>query len=109
MGALPSLGEDLEAPTFNIQNTPPSRAQYHQDVTATRKLAPFLTLLMLADPDAAFARAMGLEIDASSFGLGIRSQRYALVLQDGEVITFLPEENGLNILASTAACVLAEL
>lgn len=66
-------------------------------------------ILMLADPDAAFARAMGLEIDASSFGLGIRSQRYALVLQDGEVITFLPEENGLSILASTAACVLAEL
>jgi peroxiredoxin len=66
-------------------------------------------ILMLADPDAEFAKAVGLEVDASGFGLGIRSKRYALVLQDGVVVAFLPEEDGFSVMASTAACVLAGL
>lgn len=66
-------------------------------------------ILMLADPDAAFANAMGMAVDASGFGLGMRSKRYAIVFQDGVVEEFLPEENGFSIEASTAACVLAKL
>jgi peroxiredoxin len=66
-------------------------------------------IVMLADPDAEFAKAVGLEVDASGFGLGIRSKRYALVLKDGVVEAFLPEEDGFSVMASTAACVLAEL
>ena len=66
-------------------------------------------ILMLADPDAAFAKAVGMDVDASGFGLGIRSKRYALVLNNGVVEAFLPEEDGFSVLASTAACVLEQL
>ena len=66
-------------------------------------------ILMLADPDAAFTRAVGMDVDASGFGLGIRSKRYALVINNGVVEAFLPEEDGFSVLASTAECVLAGL
>jgi glutaredoxin/glutathione-dependent peroxiredoxin len=42
-------------------------------------------ILMLADGNGDFARAMGLEQDSSRFGLGRRSRRYAAVLEDGIV------------------------
>ena len=67
------------------------------------------TFAMLADPDAAFTRAIGMEIDASAFGLGVRSKRYAMVISDGVVTTLLEEENGLSIMNSTAECVLDRL
>ena len=40
---------------------------------------------MLADGSAAFARAIGLELDATARGLGIRSQRYAMAVDNGRV------------------------
>ncbi len=40
---------------------------------------------MLADGAAAFARAIGLELDLNARGMGWRSQRYALVAEDGKV------------------------
>ncbi|MEE4384679.1 MAG: peroxiredoxin [Pseudomonadales bacterium] len=42
-------------------------------------------LLMVADWDASFTKALGLEMDASAFGLGVRSQRFAMVVDDGVV------------------------
>ncbi len=66
-------------------------------------------ILLLADPDAAFAKAVGMDVDASGFGLGIRSKRYAMVISNGVVEAFLPEEDGFGVLASTAACVLDQL
>jgi peroxiredoxin len=42
-------------------------------------------ILMLADGNAAFARAIGLELDASRFGMGERSQRYSMLVKDGVV------------------------
>ncbi len=42
-------------------------------------------LTMLADGNAAFAEAMGLSLDASAFGMGKRSQRFALYAEDGIV------------------------
>ena len=38
---------------------------------------------MLADGNGAFAKALGLELDGSKFGMGQRSQRYAMVVDDG--------------------------
>jgi len=39
----------------------------------------------LADPDAAFAAAIGMDVDLSAAGLGTRSKRYAMLVDDGEV------------------------
>jgi len=42
-------------------------------------------LMMLADGNATFTRALGLELDASGFGMGLRSQRFALYADNGVV------------------------
>jgi glutaredoxin/glutathione-dependent peroxiredoxin len=40
-------------------------------------------VLMLADGNGDYARALGLELDAKSYGMGLRGQRFALVVEDG--------------------------
>ncbi|PNS08195.1 peroxiredoxin [Solilutibacter silvestris] len=40
-------------------------------------------LLMLADGNGAFTRALGLEMDASKFGMGVRGKRFALYAENG--------------------------
>ncbi len=40
---------------------------------------------MLADGNADFAKATGLEMDSSAYGMGIRSKRYAMLVNDGVV------------------------
>jgi peroxiredoxin len=63
---------------------------------------------MLADGNGEFTRAMGLELDASGFGMGKRSQRYAMIVKDGQVEHLLVEPGpGLNV--SSAESVLAKL
>ena len=42
-------------------------------------------LLMLADGNGDFAKSLGLEMDASKFGMGMRSKRFALYVEDGVV------------------------
>ena len=49
---------------------------------------------MLADGNGAFAKAIGLELDASGFGMGGRSQRYAMIVNDGTVEALHVEEGG---------------
>jgi peroxiredoxin len=39
----------------------------------------------LADGSAEFARAIGLEMDGTAFGMGFRSKRYAMIVKDGAV------------------------
>ena len=51
-------------------------------------------VLMLADGNGDFARAMGLEFDASKFGMGKRSQRYSAVAKNGVVKSLNVEEPG---------------
>jgi len=63
---------------------------------------------MLADGNGELTRALGLGMDASGFGMGQRSQRYAMILRDGKVEALLVEPGpGLN--ASSAESVLARL
>ena len=66
------------------------------------------SVLMLADGNGAFAKAMGLEMDGSGFGLGARSRRYAAVIEDG-VITALFVEPGPGLTVSSAESVLKSL
>lgn len=51
-------------------------------------------VVMLADGDAAFTRKLGLELDLSARGMGLRSQRFALVIEDGVVTHLAVEEPG---------------
>lgn len=50
-------------------------------------------LLMLADGNGEFTNKIGLELDGSGFGLGSRSQRYAMIVDDG-VVTLLNIDQG---------------
>jgi len=51
-------------------------------------------LLMVGDGNGDFTRAVGLEMDGSGFGLGTRSQRYAMVVEDGKVTKLAVEAPG---------------
>lgn len=49
-------------------------------------------VLMLSDGNAAFTKAIGLDFDGSGFGLGVRSKRYAMLVEDGVVKALNVEE-----------------
>ncbi|AOJ08784.1 peroxiredoxin [Burkholderia mayonis] len=63
---------------------------------------------MVADGSAAFTHALGLTQDLSARGMGIRSRRYAMVIDDGVVKTLFVEAPG-KFEVSDAASVLASL
>ena len=65
-------------------------------------------LIMLADGDGDFTSAVGLEMDGSAFGLGKRSQRYAMIAEDG-VVTALNVEAPGAFEVSAADAILALL
>ncbi len=65
-------------------------------------------LLMLADGNGDFTEALGLELDARGFGLGKRSQRFAMVVEDGTV-THLNVEEGAGVDVSSAEKIMALL
>ncbi|WP_300527769.1 peroxiredoxin [Maricaulis sp.] len=51
-------------------------------------------VLMLADGNAQFAKAIGLEFDGSGFGMGVRAQRFSMIVKDGVVAELNVEEPG---------------
>ncbi|MFT3905067.1 MAG: peroxiredoxin [Steroidobacteraceae bacterium] len=51
-------------------------------------------VLMLADGNGDYARALGLQLDASGFGMGQRAQRFAIVVKDGVVRDLYVEKPG---------------
>ncbi len=63
----------------------------------------------LADGSADFTKAIGMELDASGLGLGIRSQRYAMLVDDGVVAVLNLEEVPSSAEASSAEKILAAL
>jgi peroxiredoxin len=63
---------------------------------------------LIADGSANFTKAMGLELDGTGFGLGMRSQRYAFVADDG-VIKHLAVEAPMKFEVSSAEAVLKAL
>jgi glutaredoxin/glutathione-dependent peroxiredoxin len=65
-------------------------------------------VLMLADGNGDYARALGLELDATGFGMGKRSQRFALVVKNG-VATQVNVEAGGDFKVSAADYVLGQL
>ncbi len=65
-------------------------------------------ILMLADGNGTFTRDLGLELDASGFGMGIRCQRFAMIVDDG-VVTHLNVEPGPGVDVSSAESIMALL
>jgi peroxiredoxin len=57
-------------------------------------------VLMLADGNAAYTKALGLDLDASGFGMGTRGQRFALVAKNGVV-------QKLNVEPSAGQCTIS--
>lgn len=51
-------------------------------------------VVMLADGNAQFAKAIGLEFDGSGFGMGVRAQRFSMLVKDGVVTELNVEEPG---------------
>ncbi|WP_319020996.1 peroxiredoxin [Thalassotalea sp. LPB0316] len=64
-------------------------------------------IMMLADGDASYTKALGLEMDTESFG-GVRSKRYAMIIENG-VVTSLFIENPKEFEVSKAEVVLNDL
>lgn len=65
-------------------------------------------ITMLADGNGAFADAVGLSFDGSQFGMGKRSQRYSMVVNDGVVEQLNVEQPG-EYRASSAETLLDQL
>lgn len=64
-------------------------------------------IVMLADGNGTFTTALGLELDGTGYGMGIRSKRFAMIVDDG-VVTLLNVDTG-PLEASSAEAVLAAL
>ena len=77
-------------------------------MNAWGKSANAARITMLADGNSDFARAVGLTLDASAFGMGQRSQRFALIAQDGVVSHLFVEAPG-EFKVSSAEHVLSAL
>ncbi|OYX35290.1 MAG: peroxiredoxin [Caulobacterales bacterium 32-69-10] len=65
-------------------------------------------VMMLADGNGDFTKAIGLEMDGSKFGMGPRSQRYAMIVNDGVVEQIFVEAPG-QFEVSSAEYMLAKL
>jgi len=65
-------------------------------------------VLMLADGNGDFTKAVGLEMDGSKFGMGPRSQRYSMIVKDG-VVSTLNVEAGGEFRVSAAEFMLGQL
>ncbi|EQD43991.1 redoxin domain-containing protein [mine drainage metagenome] len=65
-------------------------------------------VMMLADGNGEYTKALGLSLDASGFGMGQRSQRFALVIEDGVVRQLNVEAPG-QFKVSAAEHVLGQL
>jgi len=66
-------------------------------------------VVMLADGNGDLTKALGLEMDGTNFGLGTRSQRYAMVIEDGTVTLLNIETAGGSIEKSGAEAILNAL
>lgn len=65
-------------------------------------------VLMVADGNGDFTRAVGLEMDGSGFGMGKRSQRYAMIVEDG-VVKALSVDPPKTFQHSSAEAILEQL
>lgn len=66
-------------------------------------------ITMIADGSADYVKALGLDLDLSARGLGMRAKRFAMIAKDGKVAALMIEDNPGQAKDSTADAVLAAL
>ncbi len=66
-------------------------------------------VVMLADGNGEYARALGLELDASGFGMGMRAQRFSMIVNDGVVTQLNIEPAAGDVGISSAEAALDQL
>jgi peroxiredoxin len=66
-------------------------------------------ILMLADGNASYAKALGLDLDASGFGMGTRGQRFAMVVKNGVVDKLMVEPSAGQCTVSGGESILKNL
>lgn len=63
---------------------------------------------MLADPQAVFTKAIGMDVDAAALG-GTRSKRYSMIVEDGEVKVLNLEPDGFGLTCSLSQPLIEQL
>lgn len=66
-------------------------------------------ILFLADGNADFAMAIGMDIDLSNAGMGLRTKRYSMIVEDGRVTSFNSGDARGQATISSAATILEQL
>ena len=61
-------------------------------------------ILMLADGNGEYTKALGLELDGSKFGLGTRGKRFSMVVNDGAVEKLNVDESGYSLSSAENTC-----
>lgn len=61
-------------------------------------------ILMLADGNGDYTKALGLELDGSGFGLGIRGKRFSIVVNDGIAEKVSVDEGGYDLTSAEKTC-----
>ena len=64
-------------------------------------------ILMLADGNGDFTKALGLELDGSKFGLGHRGKRFSMIVNNGVVETLNVDESGYSLSSAENTCGIA--
>lgn len=64
-------------------------------------------IIMAADGNGEFTRTLGMELDLQGFGMGLRSRRYAMIIEDGKVTYLGVDEKGIE--KSSADTILSNL
>lgn len=66
-------------------------------------------IVMISDGNGDFTKALGLDLDASGFGMGLRSQRYSMLLDADRTVKILNVEEGADFSVSSAEHLLGQL
>lgn len=119
-GAYTPVCWQKHLPTY-IENADDFRAKGIDEIICVAVNDPFVMkhwgeemgvdgkITMMPDGNAAFTKALGLELDASGKGLGTRSQRYSMLVNDGTVESLAVEESAGEMTVSSGEACLARL
>jgi peroxiredoxin len=61
-------------------------------------------IMMLADGNGEYTKALGLELDGSKFGLGTRGKRFSMVVNNGKVEKLNVDESGYSLSSAENTC-----